>query len=374
MPIGLLVTFALWGVCICLTLWPVRRPRPLALLSFLISVVVNELPQIPALLILLSVVPYLAQGGVSGGDAATVAGLTVPLFAGLAAITVRATRARPTMERALGAELPSPPAWHGLATLLRPFPTRPRSVVRVSDLAYGSHHRQRLDVYHQRARPDGAPVLVYFHGGGYFSGGKRREGQALVHRLAARGWVCISATYRLRPEAGFEDHLHDAKRVIAWAHEESARFGGDPSCVVSSGSSAGAHLTAIAALSQNDPQLQQGFEAADTSLAAAVCFCGYYGRYYGRDETESPISTPLGYDAATAPPFLVVHGDLDTDAPVDAARDLVGHLRGASSEPVVYAELPGAQHNFDRFRSLRYEAVIDGVEAFLARTVAGSAR
>jgi acetyl esterase/lipase len=37
------------------------------------------------------------------------------------------------------------------------------------------------------------------------------------NRLAKRGWVCVSATYRLRPGAGWQDHLVDAKPVIAWA-------------------------------------------------------------------------------------------------------------------------------------------------------------
>jgi hypothetical protein len=40
--------------------------------------------------------------------------------------------------------------------------------------------------------------------------------------------------------------------------------------------------------------------------------------------------------------------------------------RGGSSNPVVYAELPGAQHTFDLFGSLRFETVVDGIEAFAA--------
>jgi acetyl esterase/lipase len=37
-----------------------------------------------------------------------------------------------------------------------------------------------------------------------------------------------------------------------------------------------------------------------------------------------------------------------------------------SSNPVVYAELPGGQHAFDLFHSPRFEAVVDGIEAFAA--------
>ncbi len=65
-----------------------------------------------------------------------------------------------------------------------------------------------------------------------------------------------------------------------------------------------------------------------------------------------------------------------TRGPVEIARALVGHLRSASAEPVVYAELPGSQHGFDVFRSVRYEAVLDGVDVFLDHvlTVAGRPR
>jgi hypothetical protein len=49
---------------------------------------------------------------------------------------------------------------------------------------------------------------------------------------------------------------------------------------------------------------------------------------------------------------------------VEDARRFVEHLGLTSPNPVVYAELPGAQHGFDFFYSIRFEAVIDGIEAF----------
>lgn len=65
-----------------------------------------------------------------------------------------------------------------------------------------------------------------------------------------------------------------------------------------------------------------------------------------------------------APPFFVAHGDQDTYVPVTEARRFVERLRATSDSPVVYAELPGGQHSFDLWRSLRFEAVVDGVQAF----------
>jgi len=66
------------------------------------------------------------------------------------------------------------------------------------------------------------------------------------------------------------------------------------------------------------------------------------------------------------PPFFILHGEQDTLLPVEGARHFVQKLRGISRNPVVYAELPGAQHNFDLFHSVRNEAVVDGIETFAA--------
>ena len=52
------------------------------------------------------------------------------------------------------------------------------------------------------------------------------------------------------------------------------------------------------------------------------------------------------------------------------ARALAEQARSASSNPVVYAELPGAQHSFDLLSSIRFEAVIDGIQAFTAAIAA----
>ena len=59
-------------------------------------------------------------------------------------------------------------------------------------------------------------------------------------------------------------------------------------------------------------------------------------------------------------------GELDTIVLVEDVRAFVTGLRSASDGPVVYAELPGAQHTFDLFHSLRFESVVDGIQVFTA--------
>jgi acetyl esterase/lipase len=238
-------------------------------------------------------------------------------------------------------------------------------VKRVANLSYGPAGRSNLlDVYHHRTRR-GGPVLVYLHGGAFRSGNKNREAKPMLHRLARRGWVCISANYRLRPEARFPDHLIDAKRAIAWARRHATRFGGDGSRIWVAGSSAGGHLATTAALTPNDPGLQPGFAEDDTTVSGVISLYGFYG---SPAAAPGVAASPSAYlRGASPPPAFLAHGDNDTIVLVDDARRFARALGEASSSPVVYAELPGAQHGFDLFRSARFEAVVDAVEAFVTR-------
>jgi acetyl esterase/lipase len=77
-------------------------------------------------------------------------------------------------------------------------------------------------------------------------------------------------------------------------------------------------------------------------------------------------ASPLSHVDAGGPAALVVHGDLDTLAPVEEAREFVQRLRASSNNPVVFAELRGAHHAFDVFNSIRTLQTVAGVELFLA--------
>jgi acetyl esterase/lipase len=208
-------------------------------------------------------------------------------------------------------------------------------------------------------------------------------------QLASRGWVCVNVDYRLSPHATFPDHLVDCKRGLQWIREHAAEYGANPDCVVVTGGSAGGHLAALMALTANDPEYQPGFEHVDTSLQGCVAFYGVYdftdryGIYPERGLAklleqqvmkaalhEAPEAyekaSPLSRVHPQAPPFFIIHGELDTLVPVREARHFAEALRQVSRNPVVYAEIPGAQHAFEVFPSLRTAFVVHGVERFLA--------
>jgi acetyl esterase/lipase len=378
MPTGYLATTGLVGACTLLALAPLRRPFALGAMSFVLGFVLNELPFVVFYYLVASTLLAGTEGDLGSPVGWVGAGLASLATAGLGVVIWRGLSARPALDRALSeslgpgwrstidAELESAPRRHLPLTriLFVPFFYRCRDVKRVANIRYGEAGRKnRLDVYRRRSPLAGAPVLVHLHGGFLFMGKKNREALPLVYRLASQGWVCISANYRLRPSARFPDHLIDVKKVIGWVREHGAEYGADPTVLFVAGSSSGAQLAALAALTPNEPAYQPGFEEADTSISAAVCMHGYYGQHDA--EAGSPWS-PLSYDGAGAPPFFVAHGDHDSLLSAEGARLFAGRLRRSSSNPVVYAELPGAQHGFDRFHSLRFDAVVDAIDDFAA--------
>lgn len=276
--------------------------------------------------------------------------------------------------------------------ILAPFPIRHPGVERLRDIRYGRAAAVNLclDVYRPRAAA-GAPLPVFFyvHGGGWMIGTKDTQGLPLMYHLAAKGWVCVNVNYRLSPHATFPDHLVDLKRALAWLREHGAEYGADTGFVAVGGGSAGGHLAALLALTAGDPEYQPGFEDADTSVQACVPIYGVYdfvepgGTWHHRellpvlerhimkttleeDPKAFEKASPLHRVHAGAPPFFVVHGAADTLVPPSEAREFVAALRERSRNTVAYAEIPGAQHAFELFPSVRSQLVRNAIERFLA--------
>jgi acetyl esterase/lipase len=278
-----------------------------------------------------------------------------------------------------------------------PVPVRSVEVIRNVDYAGDGRRAHRLDVVRRRDDPPvRAPVLVQIHGGGWAIGDKREQGLPLMYELARRGWICVSVNYRLSPRATWPDHIVDCKCAVAWVRAHIAEYGGDPSFIAVTGGSAGGHLSALVALSAGDRSFQPGFEDEDTSVDACVPLYGVYDMTVGRGKIGSANSredkgllklleeqvfkrrfddTPKIFEDASplyrvrsdAPAFFVIHGVNDTLVPVSCARQFVEALRAVSESPVLYAELPFAQHAFDVLPSMRSAHVVAAVVRFLER-------
>jgi len=347
---------------------------------------------------------FLWAGAVRGWPGIAGLAITLGSWIGLARIYWRARETEDVVERALESGLGAdyrerilPEVRERLAPgvewkqILLPVPVLHPEVERVRNVAYtrAGNRDLRLDVYRPRSHASGCPTLLYAHGGAWMVGSKNEQGLPLLIELASHGWVCVSANYRLSPRATFPDPLIDLKHAIQWIREHGAEYGANPDFIVVAGGSAGGHLAAMLALTQNDPEYQPGFERVDTSLRGCVALYGVYDftdrvghwphpglrrlleRHVmkvslddARDAFEK--ASPMSRITDAAPPFFVVHGDCDTLVPVAEARHFCKLFRTTAAAPLVYAEIPGAQHAFETLPSLRSGFVIHGIERFLA--------
>ena len=276
---------------------------------------------------------------------------------------------------------------------LKPF-SMVRDGVRVhSHIAYSdAGKRNLLDIYHpQEPREGGFPVLLQVHGGGWMIGEKEQQAKPLMYHLAQRGWLCVAINYRLSPQAAFPAHIVDVKKSIAWIRENIAEYGGDPDFIAITGGSAGGHLSSLAALTPNYPDYQPGFEDTDTSIQAAVPFYGVYD-FLDRFDIRPEMSmekmladrvmqctreqdpelwdkgSPLSNVHEDAPPMFVIHGTHDSLVWVEEAQTFASTLQKESKQAVVYGELPGAQHAFEVFHSVRTDHTVNAVTDFLEWT------
>jgi acetyl esterase/lipase len=275
-----------------------------------------------------------------------------------------------------------------------PFLMLRRRGVRVRrGIEYVRHGKRgvKLDVYMPAAPADQPrPAVIEVHGGGWVIGSRREQGIPLLNQLAANGWVGFNIDYRLSFPGGratWPDQIVDVKHAIAWVREHAEEYGVDPDFIAITGGSAGGHLSALAALTQNDRAFQPGFEDADTSVSAAVPFYGLYDlldedniharvvhqiwAWYILRKRRSEVpevyrtASPIQRVHPDAPPMFVLAGERDTLIPVEDSRRFVAKLREVSRELVIYAEMKGGQHAFDLVPSWRSLPAIEAVERFL---------
>lgn len=246
------------------------------------------------------------------------------------------------------------------AQRLGPLPTTGFRVVR--DVAYytgpdADPVKHRADLY-LPAQGNGAPVVVFVHGGGWISGDKDYRGGLYgnVGIVCARaGMVGVVVNYRLSPAVKHPAHVRDVVRAVKWVYQHIAEYGGDPHRLVLSGHSAGGHLAALAAL---DERYLNEVGLPGDCLSGVAALSGVYNvsrmaraRFARRLMVEPAFGTesdlwddasPLNHVRRGAPPFLLVNAARDATLPLDT-RELAGALR-AHGVPVETWRVPDTNH------------------------------
>ena len=274
--------------------------------------------------------------------------------------------------------------------LLKPIPGTRDGVSVQRDVPFAKREGKvlRMDIYRGRDAGERRPGLVFIHGGGWVLGDKREQGLPLCNHLASIGWVCANANYRLSPGATYPDHVADAKAAVAWLREHSSEYGVDPDFIAIAGNSAGGHIAAMTALSEN-PLPGAASDSADASVQAIITYYGVYDltnrlgvhgaafldrligpyvikAFFDEEPERFHAASPMDHVANADIPWLVLQGDRDSLTPAPEAREFVRQLREHSNDIVGYAEMPGAQHAFDIYYSLRAIATVELSSRFLA--------
>ena len=277
---------------------------------------------------------------------------------------------------------------------LWPFRFRRPGVRYVRNVAYStSGKRGLLDIYTPVTQGERRPILLHVHGGAWMMGHKSDQGQPLLHRMVEMGWVGVSINYRLAPRDAYPAQIIDVKKAIAWVKTHIEEYGGDPDFIVVTGGSAGGHLSLLAGLTPGYADWQAGFEGVDTAVQGVLAMypvVDFTNRHGIRQQArmdgfisrkiiqQTPEAAPHVFEdgspiswihrdgvAAAAPPFCIVQGTHDSLVWVEEVRRFVAEFAPLTSVPLVYAELPRAQHAFEIFHSPRTSHFLNAASTWL---------
>lgn len=221
--------------------------------------------------------------------------------------------------------------WVGVELYYEEAP-EPGRVIR--DVAYwqapeADPEKHRLDLFLPQG--DGFATLLFVHGGGWTEGDKGLVvGGADVYGnigrfYADRGYGVAVINYRLQPAVTWRQQVEDVARALAWVHQHIGDYGGDPRRLFLSGHSAGAQLSARAAV---DSELLEGLGMPPAALCGVIPASGagydiadqktyelgarrsyYEERFRAGDPTDAwrTEASAVSFVDADTPPFLLLH-------------------------------------------------------------------
>ena len=270
-PVGSLF----FALCTLMAIAPIRRPWPLAVLSFICGNVPNELPFVFLTIVVVPTAPTLRRRRPRLERLARPWPWPWRRCAGLVVVIGRGLRTGRSVDGALDQALG--PGWRRNIDLVSQSANRVASTCRGygscscrgrsgaatssgwPNISYGDDGPSNwLDVYRHRSHPTEAPTLIHLHGGRFRWGKEEPRGPTPP---ASPGRPGLDVHQRQlppqsrHPAPGSRSTSIDVKRVIAWARTAVASTASIPTTIFLAGCSAGAHLTAMAALTAQRPDV-----------------------------------------------------------------------------------------------------------------------
>jgi acetyl esterase/lipase len=232
------------------------------------------------------------------------------------------------------------------------------------------------------ARPESGtgpfPAVLCIHGGG-FRAGTRDGYDDLCKRLAARGYVAATITYRLAPTHQFPAAVHDCKAAVRWLRANAAKYNIDPDRIGVTGGSAGGHLAQFLGVTGGVEQFE-GDEGNLDQSSRVTCVVNVYGpsdftHSYGKSvdahevlplflggnleqqRRRHIVASPLYWVTPEAAPTLCIHGTEDKYVAHEQAEWLIERLKAAEVEAELLT-LEGAGHGFQGEDAQRADAAM----------------
>src|SRR5450830_1305371 len=178
-------------------------------------------------------------------------------------------------------------------------------------------------------------LIVFFHGGGFVSGGIDEGDVFLRHLSAFPGrHVVLSSSYTLASVRPFPAAVEDAHAVLLWAKKHKAKLGWNGKYLLVAGIEAGANLAAVCTLMARDrggpplagqilimPMLDPGLtscsmrelpQAIEMVEVADACAAGYRGYLPNAADRTHPYASPLQSSRLkNLPPALILSAEDD---------------------------------------------------------------
>ncbi|HYP09779.1 MAG TPA: alpha/beta hydrolase fold domain-containing protein [Bryobacteraceae bacterium] len=244
----------------------------------------------------------------------------------------------------------------------------PDDVVHEKNIEYSNvGARVAMDVLRPKSPASTAlPAVVLVHGGG-FRAGSRESYVPVAVKLAQRGYVAATVSYRLSPRHQFPAAVEDVKAAVRFLRANATRFGVDPEKIGAMGGSAGGHLVLFLGLTADVPEFEGSGPNRDQSSKVA-CVVNYYGptdftqsyaksvdaaevlpMFLGGDLKNNrrihQMSSPLNWVTPRAAPTLSIHGTEDAYVAYEHSVWLTERLLAAGA-PAELETISGAGHGF----------------------------
>lgn len=215
------------------------------------------------------------------------------------------------------------------------------------NIPYGALPGERLDLI--RPSDTHAPVLIFIHGGYWFSLDKD-DYASFLEPLVSAGALVASVNYTLCPEATVDMQVQQVRKACTWVWRHVGDYGGDPERLHVSGHSAGGHLTAMM-VATDWPAFAE--DLPDDMIKSAVPISVLFDLEPIRlstvndnllmDPETARRNSPLLLMPTTAMPISAVVGGRETEEFRRHTRELTDTWRSAASE-MEYIEVPGHDH------------------------------